>query len=60
MHLFLFPGDGTHRAGPGAQRTAGAFFFIDAVGDQGLTDLGRAPFFKDVGLIFVPEIAQGG
>ena len=56
----LFTVNGFRRTFPLADEACRAQLRIDPVSDEILTDLGRAAFFLDVGLVFVPEISEGG
>ena len=58
--LFFSPSDGPVGAGPLAVAAAVALFGINGIVDQGLADSGRTMFLQDVGLVFLPEVAQGG
>ena len=52
--------DGFRRTLDAAQLAAIAVGFVYPVSDQGLADLGRAFLVPDVGLIFIPEVPDGG
>lgn len=51
-----FTGDGIYRAIPGTDSTARANSIDDLVTDQRFANLGRAPFFENVGFIFLSEV----
>ena len=60
VRLAPFAGDGVDRAVAGTDRAASADIFQNIVADERFTDLGRATFLLDVGLILSPEMLEGG
>jgi hypothetical protein len=59
MGLFLFPGDGLHRANLQTGPATGTRFRVDGKRDQSLTEFGRALFVSDMGFKFISEIPNG-
>jgi asparagine N-glycosylation enzyme membrane subunit Stt3 len=60
MGLFLFPDNGFLGALLETEGAAGAGFGIDFIVKQRFADAGRHILLLDVGVVFIPEVENGG
>src|SRR3989339_1116905 len=60
VELFFSALNGFHRTHQTATPTAVAFLVVHPEGDQRFTDLGRTFLLGNVGLVFIPEVFDGG